>query len=511
MRRINRNTWKNVDWLMVGLILALMLMGWVNIYAAIFNVEHASILDMSQSYGKQLIWIVTSLFLGWIIMMIDAKAIEAASLPVYIFTMLLLAGVLVFGSEIKGAQSWYQFGGFSLQPSEFAKIGTALIVAKVLSSIVGRTNELGNTLKVLVFVAIPAGLILLQPDTGSTLVFAAFIFVLYREGFSGNFLLLGLLAIVLFVLALLFDADDLILAVTVMMLLSYAAFFEGWKFFILSTLTMFGLFFAYYYWFDNVQILVGSIAALCLGLVGYNFRQREMKNKMGRAILIAGYVGSILFMFTVGYIFNNVLQEHQRTRITVLLGEEDKLQDQINNLVALYEVAPEDSQEKAELREDIRDKRKSLDKLRKGAGWNVNQSKIAIGSGGLMGKGFLNGTQTKLDYVPEQSTDFIFCTVGEEWGFFGSSIVLLTFLALMLRIVFVAERQRSKFARLYGYAVASILFIHFAINIAMTIGLAPVIGIPLPFFSYGGSSLWGFSILFFIFVKLDSERMYVLR
>jgi rod shape determining protein RodA len=414
------NIFQNIDWWMVILYLALVLVGWINIYAAVYNEEHASILDLSQSYGRQLIWILSSLLLALIILILDPKFFTALAWIFYVAGLMMLAGVLIVGNEIAGSKSWIAIGSFALQPSEFAKISTNLALAAYLSGLNVRIENLWTKIVCALVILIPALLILLQNDTGSALVFGAFILTLYREGLSGKILLVGGLTVVIFILTLMFD-----------------------KIIILS--------------------LLGGTALLFYMMIR---RSRKDVLKLAGLLLV-----SVLFVFTVDYVFENMLEEHQKTRINVLLGKEVDL---------------------------------------KGAGYNVHQSKIAIGSGGLWGKGFLEGTQTKYDFVPEQSTDFIFCTVGEEWGFTGSTVVVLLFLALFYRIIAAAERQRSKFSRIYGYGVFSILFFHFMINIGMTIGLSPVIGIPLPFLSYGGSSLWAFTILLFIFIRQDSHRFSIL-
>lgn len=420
--REQRSIFDGIDWVMVGLFLILVFMGWINIYAAVFNEEHQSIFDATQRYGKQLFFIVFAIFVGLVIMLIDGKFFSTFALPIYGLTMLLLVVVLFTARDVAGARSWIDIGAFKLQPSEFAKYATSLALASYLSTINIRMDELKTKLVATLILVIPAGLILLQNDTGSMLVFGAFALVMYREGLSGNFLLFGLAMAVLFIFALLF-----------------------------TPLTM--------------LIILGSV-----GLVVFLFQRRKTW-KLGLSI---GAVLMVLmgFVYSVDYIFNEVLEPHQQVRINVLLGKEDDP---------------------------------------KGAGYNVNQSKIAIGSGGFTGKGFLKGTQTKYDFVPEQTTDFIFCTVGEEWGFLGTFVVIALFAALILRILFIAERQRSAFTRIYGYCVASIFLFHFMINIGMTIGLMPVIGIPLPFFSYGGSSLLGFTILLFTFIKLDGYRLQQLR
>lgn len=418
--RQERTIFANIDWLSVLLFAALVIMGWINIYAAVFNEEQPSILDSTQKYGKQLIWIGGSLVLIILIMFTDGRIYEKLSIPIFILVVLLLAGVLIFGKEIKGAKSWFALGSFSLQPSEFAKFATALAVAKLLSLPQITMKKWSHRFIILGVMAIPAALIALQPDMGSVLVYGAFVLVMYREGVPGYYIFLALWLAALFVLSLLLP--------------------KLWLIGGLAGITVITIYFVR----RNRQAIFLSISALAL---------------------------SIVFAFGVDYIFNNVLAPHQQSRFKVLLGMEDDPS---------------------------------------GAGYNTHQSLIAIGSGGLSGKGFLQGTQTKYDFVPEQSTDYIFCTIGEEWGFLGTSLVVLLFVALLMRLVVLAERQKSDFARIYGYGVASILFVHIAINIAMVIGLAPVIGIPLPFFSYGGSSLWGFTILLFIFLRMDSYRWQIL-
>ncbi|MFT7154287.1 MAG: rod shape determining protein RodA [Bacteroidia bacterium] len=421
MRR-QESIFAGIDWVTVFLYLTLVFMGWVNIYAAVYNEEHQSILDTTQRYGKQLIWIGLAIFVALVIMLIDGKFYSTFAIPIYVVNMLLLVIVLITARDVAGARSWIDIGPFKLQPSEFAKSATALAIAYYLSTLNIRLEDFKTKLIAVVILVIPAGLILLQNDTGSMLVFGAFALVMYREGLSGNFLLFGLAMVVLFIFSLLF---------TPLIML----------------------------------VIIGSI-----GLLIFLF-QRKKTWKLGLAV--GSVVGLLMgFVFSVDYIFNEVLEPHQQVRIDVLLGKKDDL---------------------------------------RGAGYNVNQSKIAIGSGGFFGKGFLKGTQTKYDFVPEQTTDFIFCTVGEEWGFLGTFTVIALFTALILRILYISERQRSSFTRIYGYCVASILLFHFLINIGMTIGLMPVIGIPLPFFSYGGSSLLGFTILLFIFVKLDGYRLQQLR
>jgi rod shape determining protein RodA len=420
----NRNSeavFQNIDWLLVLLYILLVSMGWFNIYAAVYNDDHQSIFDTSQSYGMQLVWIISSIFLAFVILVIDGEFFPTFAYILYGLFILLLVAVLFAGVDVRGSKSWIEIGSFRIQPAELAKFATNLALAKFLSNVNIKIEKTGTKLMAAALFMVPAVIIVLQSETGAALVYAAFILVLYREGLSGIFLILGAAAAVLFITTLLVDKVTL------------------------------------------------SVILLALAMLSFVFVRFRVKNILMITGILLISLGSI---HTVDYAFNEILEKHQRKRINVLIGKE---------------VDP------------------------KGAGYNVNQSMIAIGSGGLIGKGYLNGTQTKNNFVPEQSTDFIFCTVGEEWGFAGSVLVLFLFLVLILRIIFLAERQRSSFSRIYGYGLASILFVHVAINVGMTIGLAPVVGIPLPFFSYGGSSLWSFTVLTFIFIRLDAYRFQILR
>lgn len=410
----------NLDWPLVLIYLALVLMGWFNIYSAVYDESYSSIFDISQRYGKQMLWIVLAIVLAMMVLLTDAKFFVAFSYPIYGLIIMVLLFVLVFGVTIAGSKSWFQIGGFALQPAEFAKFGVALALAAYLHSRNVDISKKRHQLIAAVIIGLPALLILMQNDTGSSLVFLVFYFVLYREGLSGRIMVFGLILVVLFLATLFTSQTVVIIGLGVVFLLSLLVIRRNLP----NILTLFG------------------------------------------ALLIAG-----LFVFSVGYVFHEVLEPHQKSRINVLLGKDVDLM---------------------------------------GAGYNVNQSKIAIGSGGFIGKGYLNGTQTKYNFVPEQSTDFIFCTVGEEWGFLGSLVVVGLYLYLFYRIIIVAERQRSSFARIYGYGVASVMFFHFAVNVGMTIGLAPVIGIPLPYFSYGGSSLWAFTLMLFVFIRMDANRLNVL-
>ena len=446
---------KNIDWLSIFLYTLLVFMGWLNIYAAVYDESHSNILDIDLKYGKQLLWIGAAFVLGIFILLTDSKFFTAFSFVIYGLTVGLLAAVLVFGVESHGARSWFEIGGIRIQPAEFGKFATCSSLA-----LIG------------LLLAIPAGLIVLQNDTGSALVYSSFILVMYREGLHGSLLLLCFIAIAIFIFTLIYPPIvvlSLIIAGTLIAFLYYRQNKQEFYRIIIFLVSCF-LFLLFLKWLfefniGNERLLL--YAYLSTGLIGiYFIYKRKMKHIL--LVLLASWV-CIGATVGVDYAFEK-LQPHQKDRINNLLGIETDLT---------------------------------------GAGYNVNQSKIAIGSGGLLGKGFLQGTQTKFNFVPEQSTDFIFCTVGEEWGFVGSAILIGLLMAFILRIIYLAERQRSDFSRIYGYGVASILFFHVAINIGMTIGMAPVIGIPLPFFSYGGSSLWAFTILIFIFLRLDANRLQV--
>lgn len=471
-RRIN--IYKDIDWLTVILYLVLVIMGWLNIYAAVYNEEHSSIFDLSQRYGKQMLWILASVGIIIAIMLLESKFYPFVAYPFYLFVILLLIAVLLFGTEVNASRSWFTIGNFRFQPGEFAKFATALALARYMSHFNFKIHKFKNLVAIAAFIILPAGLILLQNDTGSALVYVAFIIVLFREGLSWTVMLLGFYAILLFILSLTVPLHFILVFTLVIATISALIHFNDRRQVIkgiFGYLFIFGLTYLgnlIFFDFGINMIIIASVLvfSIILAIRALVYRYYYLFFVLGIAI------GAIGFTYSVDYFFHNVLEKHQRSRINHLLGiESDPL----------------------------------------GAGYNVNQSKIAIGSGGLAGKGFLRGTQTKFDFVPEQSTDFIFCTVGEEWGFFGTSFVLLLFLTLLIRLIMLAERQRSSFSRIYGYAVVSILFFHIAINIGMTIGLAPVIGIPLPFFSYGGSSLWAFTALLFVFLRIDASRRELLR
>lgn len=474
MNSRSNNLLANIDWVSILLYLLLVLIGWLNIYAAVYDENHSSILDISQKYGKQLIWIGAAFVLAFLVLLTDSKFFTTFSMVIYGIMIFLLIAVLFLGTETKGARSWFEVGDFRIQPAEFAKFATNLAIAYVMSRHNFKVMRFSSLLTIGLILALPAGLIILQNDTGSALVYSSFILVLFREGLHGSILLLCFVAAAIFIMALLYSPFTVLLVIIGGTLIAFYYYrhdirelFQiilfigcGFGLFVLIK-WMFNLSISDYYILLIVYVIT-SITAI------YPIYKRKMKNMITLLLISWLCVGAAP---SVNYAFNH-LQPHQQDRINELLG---------------IKVDP------------------------KGTGYNVTQSKIAIGSGGLLGKGFLQGTQTKLNFVPEQSTDFIFCTVGEEWGFIGSTFVIVLLAVFILRIIKLAERQRSSFSRIYGYGVASILFFHVAVNIGMTIGMAPVIGIPLPFFSYGGSSLWSFTILIFIFLRLDANRLQVFR
>jgi rod shape determining protein RodA len=464
------NIWQSIDKLTAGLFLLLIILGWLNIYAAVYNEEQTGLLNLSQRYGKQFIWILATLIVAVFIMIIDSRFYLFFSYFIYGFLLLLLVMVLVFGREINGAKSWFEIGPLSLQPSEFAKAGTALALARYLSSSGQELKKLKILIPAVIILLAPAGLIALQPDMGSVVVYFSFFVVLFREGLSPYIFVSGLLMILLFFVTILVNNIYVTAAlVAVAFLLTWFAT-RNWKlsFTGLAVLLLItgALWLLDNYLLHRMGLKLVIITGLLLSGTAYSiyiYRQKAF----AVMIIYLFLTGSVLFVSSVNYAYNNLLKPHQKERVDILLG----------------------------LKSDPH-----------GAGYNVNQSVISIGSGGFTGKGYLQGTQTKFKFVPAQSTDFIFCTVGEEWGFAGSLVVILIYVVLLIRLVFLAERQRSSFARIYGYSVVAILLTHFFINIGMALGIVPVIGIPLPFFSYGGSSLWGFTILLFVFLRLDASR-----
>ncbi|MCF8295716.1 MAG: rod shape-determining protein RodA [Bacteroidales bacterium] len=462
--------WLEIDWLTIAAYLALVIFGLLNIYSAVYQPEHPSLFDMEMRYGKQVIWVVLAFVFALVIFLIDARFYQFIAYPFYLIMIFLLIAVVLFGTEVNGARSWFQAGAFRIQPAEFGKVAVVLTLAKFLSTFNIQIHSM-RTLTILVgIVFLPALLIFFQNDTGSALVYFALIFTLYREGLTGYVLWIGLAIAVLFVFSFIVNPFYIALIITAITVFLY---YQDRKSVLESTIALLTFTFTNilvyiineYFDLGYQPFFLVAMSTLPVAIIFLAYAiWKRIKSAMYLSLII---ISSIIFLSSVDFVFNEVMEKHQQTRILVLLG----------------------------LKEDP-----------KGAGYNVNQSKIAIGSGGFSGKGFLEGTQTKYDFVPEQSTDFIFCTVGEEWGFLGTTSVILIFVFLLLRLIVLAERQRSNFNRIVGWGVISILFFHFSINILMTIGLAPVIGIPLPFFSYGGSSLWAFTILLFIFLKLDSTR-----
>jgi len=460
-----------LDWPTVFIYLMLVFMGWFNIYAAIYSEEHNSILDFSQRYGMQLIWISFALALALVVMLIDSRFYIVFANFFFALSIILLIAALLFGKEINGAKSWIHFGSFGIQPAEFAKFATALALAKIMSVYNFKILQIRSILKISLIILIPVLIIFLQNDTGSALVFSAFMIVLYREGVPNWFMFFLVFMVALFILVLIFSNITILIMLFLVTMILF--FFISRKqretiIFAIGTIAL-GVILYFSAKFLGYKIspifffLIPIIAGIPIAII-YAFLHRLRYIYILSAFLLI----TTSFTLSVDYGFHKILGIHQQKRINDLLGiEADPL----------------------------------------GWGYNVNQSKIAIGSGGFWGKGFLGGTQTKFNFVPEQSTDFIFCTVGEEWGFAGSFLVILLFVILLLRLIILAERQREAFSRIYGYCVVAILFFHISVNIGMTIGLFPVIGIPLPFFSYGGSSLWAFTILLFIFLKLDSTRL----
>lgn len=470
--RNRTNIFSGVDWITIGLYLALIIFGWVNILGATYQGEDINIFDFSQFYGKQMIWMILSVILGVTILIIDSKFFTTLAYPIFLVLFLLLLSVFVLGTEVKGAKSWIDLGFFRLQPSEFCKFATALALAKYLSTLNINFKDNMTKLVSLAIVMVPTLVIIVQDDTGTALVYTSMIFVLYREGLSGNFLLLGFLIALLSVLALIISKVTIIIILTCLATGFFITQLKTISSMVIVLATTYGgMLLIYFLDFEEdfylyfiAGLVVSSLIAVFIDKEG--FKRKEKLAIMAVLIVASGYT------YTVETIYSKALLPHQKGRIDLLFG---KIEDP------------------------------------QGIGYNVNQSKIAIGSGRFAGRGFLQGTQTKFKFVPEQRTDFIFCTVGEEWGFLGTSLVIILFMALLLRIIFLAERQRSILSRVYGYCVACIIFFHVMINLSMTIGLAPVIGIPLPFFSYGGSSLWGFTILLFIFLNFDSRRLEILR
>lgn len=473
--------WKTLDWVTIVIYLLLIVGGWFSVCGASYDYGDRDFLDFSTRAGKQFMWIICSFGLGFVLLMLEDRMYDMFGYIIYIGMIVLLIVTIFIAPETKGSRSWLILGPVSLQPAEFAKFATALALAKFMNTYSFNIKRTKCFLPLLAFILLPMLLIIAQKETGSALVYLAFFLVLYREGMPGAVLFAGVCAVLYFVVGIRFDqiyiADTPTpigeFAVLLMIILFSGAMVWVYKKKWAPTRNIIGgglviLLLAYLVSEYAVRFnLVWVEWGLCAILVGYLVYLSLSERQRTYALIALFSLASIGFLYSSDYVFDNILEPHQQVRIKVVLGMEEDLA---------------------------------------GAGYNVNQSKIAIGSGGLTGKGFLNGTQTKLKYVPEQDTDFIFCTVGEEQGFVGSAAVLLLFLALILRLIALAERQPSTFGRVYGYSVVSIFLFHLFINIGMVLGLTPVIGIPLPFFSYGGSSLWGFTILLFIFLRIDAGR-----
>jgi len=469
----------NIDWITVFMYSLLVIIGIAFIYSTTYSPSNPSIFRFDTSYGRQIVWFGLSLMIAGVILVFDGKFYTTFSYIIFGFVMLLLVGVLLFGVEVKGSKSWFKFGSIGFQPAELAKFATIMALAKYISSYNVDLKKITHKFIAVAILMLPIVLILLQGDVGSMLVFSSLIFLLHREGLESGFLIVGFGAILFSVLALIYSPFLLIMIYSfIVILFSYYIKKDTYPFLRIVYWLIFFIALNYL----NTKFIIPlinpktlniympiSILFVVLSLIGYLAYKKE-KPWLNKLFLSFIFICS--YTFSVNYLFNNILKEHHRNRIDIILG---KIHDPSN------------------------------------VGYNLEQSKIAIGSGGFLGKGYLKGTQTMLNYVPEQSTDFIYTSLAEEFGFIGSFFLILLYVLFLLRLVFLAERQRSQFSRVYGYGVVSIFFIHFAINIAMTIGLAPVIGIPLPFLSYGGSSLLSFSILLFVFIRLDTQRHLILK
>lgn len=464
------NITEEIDWTTVGLYVLLVIFGWMNVFASTYNDLFTSIFNIKQNYGDQLLWILVSFVMIIALFAIDHRFFHYFAYVIYGVSILALLAVLVVGVEVNNAKSWIRIMGFNFQPSEFVKIAAALAIARYLSEYNVKLWTWKSMSIMALLIGLPMGLIILQPDMGTALVFSCFILVMYREGMPGWILALTLFISILFLMTLLLPNTTVLIVLVVLALAGYGIMNHRIKNFLIGALILAFSYLLMHSIFPILQITPNFykelFSALILSTAIFLIITaiRRLKHVLLILVLLYAFIG---FTYSVDYVFHEILKPHQQTRVNILLGKET----------------------------DVRD-----------VGYNLNQSKIAIGSGGFFGKGYLKGTQTKLNFVPEQSTDFIFCTVGEEWGFMGTTIAILLYVGLLIRILFLAERQRSKFARIYGYGVVSVLFFHFAINISMTIGLFPVIGIPLPYFSYGGSSMLAFTLLLFILVRLDSVR-----
>ena len=470
---------KTIDWRLVIYYLLLILIGWVNIYASIHSSEPSSIFDWGCRSGKQFVWILTSFGLAILILFVlSPRVYEGLSVPIYAFVILLLIAVIFLGIEVKGSRSWFEFGPIRFQPAEISKISTSLMLATVMSQLGYRIGRMKDFVITAMIILLPMMIIVLQSETGSALVYVGFIFMLYREGLSGWLIFMIGMAILTFILTLTaspFTAILVLAGIASLCIFLYSGRLKWWLMVCLPLLILMAFVPSVLsalsdpevpsFW-DKVKpmyLLWGVLAILIPTAIITAFREG---NRFAN-LAILSFIAGVVLVYSTDFIFNKVLQDHQRKRIEVLLG----------------------------MKEDP-----------SGVGYNVNQAKIAIGSGGFSGKGYLNGTQTAYGFVPEQSTDFIFCTIGEEWGFLGSTAVILLYILLIWRIIKDAEKSREAFTRIYGYCVACCLFMHLFINVGMTLGIMPVIGIPLPLVSYGGSSMWGFTALIFIFIALNRNE-----
>ncbi len=468
---VQRKAKQTIDWKLVICYLLLVIIGWVNVIAASHSTESINVFDFTARYGKQLVWILTSFVLAAIILFVlNPRLWEVISIPIYLFVVLLLVAVIFLGTEVKGSHSWFTLGPVRFQPAEISKIATSLVLAMVMGRPGFKLSDSKSFFLICFIIGLPMMVILAESETGSALVYLGFVFMLYREGLSGWLLVFVGISVLLFILTLTISSYVAVLTLAGIAALFYCLDSGKMKVFFLLCAPSICLLAFVPGFIQKLELQFSPfyiVSAISVILIPYlalrSFRKRE---RQGWIAIIVYLVGCLLVVST-DFIFNNVLQDHQRKRIEVLLGMKDDPT---------------------------------------GIGYNVNQSMIAIGSGGLSGKGFLQGTQTAFGFVPEQSTDFIFCTVGEEWGFLGCCVVILLYFFLIYRIITDAEDSREGFTRIFGYCTASLIFMHLFINIGMTIGLMPVIGIPLPFLSYGGSSLWAFTILLFIFISLYRQE-----
>jgi len=459
-----------IDWLTVALYFALVIFGWLNIYAVTYAYDDASFFSLQNRSAMQATWILISIVAILVIFVLDGRVYSLLAYPIYGFALLMLLSVLVFGTTINNSKSWIVIGPVSLQPAEFAKTATVLALAKFLSGFNIKISRRKDILTTFIIIFLPVLMIMAQPDFGSTIVYGILLLVLYREGLPGWVLILIISIAALFLFTLVLAPITLLILLVSIALIAFGLINRKYSIFTLSLIAL-GIIIAFFALIDYFNVLeltkyqVLALSLIIISVIGIILT--FAKKIKGVYIILLTLILSIGFTYSVDFVFHNIMKKHQRHRVNVMLG---------------------------------------LESDPWGYEYNVNQSKIAIGSGGFAGKGFMQGTQTKFKFVPEQSTDFIFCTVGEEWGFLGSFGLIMAYVGLLIRLIFLSERQRSKFSRIYGYGVTSILFFHFAVNIGMSIVLFPVVGIPLPFLSYGGSSLLAFTILLWIFIKLDSSR-----